>query len=203
MIRLKGLEACHKEVLTDTGRVTLVLENLLRFAIKMASKVSVINLECQTKFPKRFEGTLLFALSFSSSKALSLDIENLFEQNHQDMTMIGLYISKKVIEKLNGVISVTQDEALELTRFELSVECLNAQRVLNKQIPSVSQERLNSVQQAISEESKDGRPDDPENNRVLVITHDFVSKMSIQITLFKVGIRDAQLENTTNVSYAI
>lgn len=68
------------EVLADTRRVTLILENLLQYAIKMANNESLIEIDCETRFSSRLEGQLSITVTFISDRIESIQIEQIFEE---------------------------------------------------------------------------------------------------------------------------
>lgn len=67
-------------MLADTRRVTLILENLLQYAIKMANNESLIEIDCETRFSSRLEGQLSITVTFISDRIESIQIEQIFEE---------------------------------------------------------------------------------------------------------------------------
>ena len=75
----KGWDLPH-EVITDSGRVTQVLENVVRQAIRMAYRDSEVEIDCWTDMEKLGKGRLFFSVTLSCEAISEEDKSLMFEQ---------------------------------------------------------------------------------------------------------------------------
>lgn len=97
---------------------------------------------------------------------------------------MGLHISKKICEKLNGGMTVLRDATnLKKVKLAFTVSCLKAARVLNRPQSSkfVETERQN----------------------ILIFTKNYIDMISLKVTLVTLGVKEANIKPVQTVAACI